>query len=98
MSSRLAYANPGAKEITKLLTVGRRLAVLGVEVNMLEGQPAPNMAWWHVVNPGSYNVPQMGSKLAIATAMCGRTVATNGYAADWKPADGSMCPACAERV
>lgn len=94
----LTAANPAAQQITKLLRVGRRLAVLGVEVNMEEGAAAPSMRHWHVVNPGSYNVPQLGTRLSIGRSMCGRRVATNGYASDHRPPDGSLCPACEERV
>jgi hypothetical protein len=88
------------KQLTNLIRVGGRLAVLGVE----EGRRA--MGWWHVVRPGSYSTPQgepgasdqEGRNLTHGKAMCGRTVVSNGYAADWRPPTGQLCPACAEQI
>ncbi len=71
-----------------------RLAVLGVEDAF-----GANRKFWHIVKPGSYTVPQVGGaeNLAHGTALCGRWVATNGYSSDFRPPDGSLCPACRER-
>jgi hypothetical protein len=88
------------QQLTNLIKVGGKLAVLGVE----DGRRA--MGWWHVVRPGSHDAPQgnswgpdqQGTNLVHGTALCGRTVVTNGYAADWRPPRGTLCPACAERI
>jgi hypothetical protein len=88
------------KQLTKLLRVGGKLAVLGVE----DGRRA--MGWWHVAQPGTWNTPQglsgesdqLGADLTYGKALCGRTIVTNGYAADWRPPDGVLCPACREQL
>jgi hypothetical protein len=82
--------------VTKLIRQGGRLAVLGC----LEPTPEhPNAyRWWHVVQPGSYTIPQVGDKVTYGTSLCGRFVVTNGYAADWRPAEGQLCPKCSERL
>lgn len=88
------------KQLTNLIRVGGKLAVLGVE----DGRRA--MGWWHVCRPGTWNAPQglsgesdqLGADLVYATAMCGRPVVSNGYAADWRPPAGTLCPACAEQL
>jgi hypothetical protein len=88
------------KQLTTLIRVGGRLAVLGVE----EGARA--FGWWHVMQPGTFVAPQgdpgasdqEGRNLSHGQAMCGRVVVTNGYAADWRPPRGQLCPACAERI
>lgn len=88
------------RQLTNLIRVGGRLAVLGVE----EGARA--MGWWHVVRPGSFDIPQgepgaadqEGRNLTHGKAMCGITVVSNGYAADWRPPKGQLCPACAEQL
>lgn len=87
------------RQITKLLRVGGKLAVLGVE----DGARA--MGWWHVARPGTYAAPQglsgtecQGADLVYGRALCGRTIVTNGYAADWRPPDGVLCPACREQL
>jgi hypothetical protein len=87
------------KRLTKLIRVGHRLAVLGVE----DGPAA--MGWWHVAVPGTWNTPQglsgtacEGDDLAYATSLCRRRIATNGYAADWRPPDGVLCPSCREQI
>ena len=90
-----------AKQLTQLIRVGGRLAVLGVE----DGRKA--MGWWHVMQPGSHGTPQVdpgapdqeGRNLVYGKSLCGKTnVVSNGYAADWRPPKGQLCPACAERV
>ena len=88
------------KQLTQLIRVGGRLAVLGVE----DGARA--MGWWHVVRPGSFGAPQGlsgqpdqdGADLTYGRALCGRTVVSNGYAADWRPPQGQLCAACSEQL
>jgi hypothetical protein len=87
------------RQLTKLLRVGGKLAVLGVE----DGRRA--MGWWHVARPGSWSPPAgsagtepEGAGLTYAKSLCGRFVVTNGQPADWCPPDGTLCPACAERL
>jgi len=83
-------------DTVKLLEVGRRLAVLGCE------EPSPDrpntLRWWHVVHPGSYSIPQVGDKLTHGKSLCGKFVVSNGYAADWRPPEGELCPKCSERL
>ena len=80
---------------TKLLREGRKLAVLGCRVD-------GSKKWWHIAKAGR-NVPQIcssadhGSNLVISTSLCNKTIYTNGYAADFRPPEGALCPACAER-
>jgi hypothetical protein len=93
-------ARAATKQLTNLIRVGGCLAVLGVE----DGRKA--MGWWHVLRPGSFDTPQglsgqpdqEGRDLTYGKALCGRTVVSNGYAADWRPALGQLCPACAEQI
>ncbi len=87
------------RQLTKLLRIGGRLAVLGVE----DGLRA--MGWWHVARPGTWSPPAgsagtepEGAGLTYAKSLCGRYVVTNGQPADWNPPDGTLCPACAERI
>lgn len=88
------------RQLTNLIRVGGKLAVLGVE----EGRRAAG--WWHVVRPGSHGAPQgnswgpdqAGANLVHGKAMCGQIVVSNGYAADWRPPQGTLCPACAEQI
>lgn len=88
------------KQLTNLIRVGGKLAVLGVE----DGRKA--MGWWHVARPGTWSMPQglsgqadqQGNDLTYAKAMCGRTIVSNGYAADWRPPDGHLCPGCREQI
>jgi hypothetical protein len=88
------------KELTNLIRVGGKLAVLGVE----EGLRAAG--WWHVCRPGTWNPPQgnswgpdqEGANLVHAKALCGRIVVSNGYQADWRPPKGVLCPACSEQI
>jgi len=85
--------------LTKLIRVGGKLAVLGVE----DGLRA--MGRWHVARPGTWSAPQglsgtpcQGDDLTYGKALCGRRIVTNGYAADWRPPDGLLCPACGEQL
>lgn len=83
---------------TKLLRVGGRLAVLGI-ANL---HNEPDLRFWHVMQPGTWNAPQIGGAhnagIVIGKTLCGRRAQTNGYAADFQPADGALCPACQERM
>jgi len=95
--SREAHAR---RQLTNLIRVGGRLAALGVE----DGRRA--MGWWHVLRPGTFSAPrgnswgpdQEGANLTYGRALCGRVVVSNGYAADWRPPAGTLCPACAEQL
>lgn len=87
------------QKLTKLLRVGGKLAVLGVEDGLR------SMGHWHVARPGTFGAPQglsgtecQGADLVYGRALCGRTIVTNGYAADWRPPDGLLCPACREQL
>jgi hypothetical protein len=88
------------RQLQQLIRVGGKLAVLGVE----DGARA--MGWWHVCRPGSWTAPQavtlhgdaQGADLTYARSLCGRRVVSNGYAADWRPPAGTLCPACAEQL
>ena len=87
------------KKLTKLLRVGGKLAVLGVE----DGPKA--MGKWHVARPGTWNQPQglsgtecEGDDLSYATALCSRRIVVNGFCADFCPPDGLLCPGCHEQL
>lgn len=86
----------GARQTTKLIRQGFKLAVLGCE------EPSPErpntLRWWHIVRPGSYNVPALGERLTYGRSLCRKTVVSNGYAADWRPPEGQLCPACNEQL
>jgi hypothetical protein len=76
----------------KLIMVGRKLAVLGVD------QENP-LRPWHIMQPGRHAIPQVGDAgKTIGTTLCGRWAITNGYAADFAPQGQELCPACSERV
>lgn len=93
--------NHARKQPANLIRVGGRLAVLGVE-----DRPGSAMGWWHVCQPGTWSAPQgnsggsdqEGADLTYAKALCGRRVVSNGYASDHRPPQGTLCPACAERL
>lgn len=87
------------RQLTNLIRVGGRLAVLGVEDNRRA------MGWWHVLRPGTFAAPQgnswapdqEGANLVYGKSLCGATnIVSNGYAADWRPPPGTLCPACQE--
>jgi hypothetical protein len=88
------------KQLTNLIKVGGKLAVLGVE----DGLKA--MGKWHICRPGSWSMPQglsgqtdqQGDDLTYARALCGRRVVSNGYAADWRPPVGQLCAGCYEQI
>lgn len=87
------------QQLTNLIRVGGKLAVLGVEGGL------KSMGWWHVCRPGTWNPPQgisgtecQGDDLVYAKALCGRIVVSNGYQADWRPPAGVLCPACSEQL
>lgn len=84
------------RRITKLIRVGGKLAVLGVDPS----SRASATGWWHVASPGTWDAPQenTGWQLTYATSLCRKTVVTNGYAADFRPADNVLCPGCKERL
>lgn len=77
---------------TKLLRTNGRIAVLGVL--------ATDARRWHICRPG-ISLPILdiggGDGLRVGRSLCGQEIMTNGYAADFKPPDGALCPACAER-
>ena len=75
----------------KLITVGNRLAILGIDNNDPTGP-------WHILKPGSFPVPLVGDSTTVGTSLCNRYVITNGYCSDFAPADGDLCPACSERL
>jgi hypothetical protein len=89
------------KQLTQLIRVGGKLAVLGVE-----DKPAAAMGYWHVARPGTWSTPQglsgqtdqQGDDLTYAKALCGLRIVSNGYAADFRPPIGQLCPACAEQL
>lgn len=88
------------KQLTQLIRVGGKLAVLGVEDDHRA------LGWWHILRPGTFGAPQgnswqpdqEGANLVYGKALCGRMVVTNGYAADWRPPVGVLCPACSEQL
>lgn len=76
----------------KLIQVGGRLAVLGVD----EANP---LGPWHIMEPGRFAVPQVGDAgKTIGTTLCRHHAITNGYAADFAPTHQELCPACRERL
>lgn len=87
------------KQLTKLIRVGGKLAVLGVALD------STAMTLWHVARPGTYGAPQglsgtecQGDDLVYGKSLCGKIIVTNSYAADFRPPDGALCPACGEQL
>ena len=89
------------KQLTNLIRVGGKLAVLGVE-----DRPGAAMGAWHVCRPGTWSAPQgnsggsdqEGRDLTYAKALCGRRIVSNGYASDQRPPGGLPSPGCAEQL
>lgn len=73
----------------KLVREGMKLAVLGC----IETDPSV----WHIMRPGRMGVIDLATKMCHGTTLCGRSAVSNGYAADWRPPEGSLCAACRER-
>lgn len=84
------------KRITKMIRYGGKLAVLGVDPT----SKAAALSWWHIARPGTWDAPQdnSGTGLTYGTSLCRRQIVTNGYAADFAPLEGSLCPACREQL
>lgn len=89
------------QQLTNLIRVGGKLAVLGVE-----DRPGAASSKWHICRPGTWSTPQgnsggsdqEGRDLTYAKALCGRRVVTNSYATDFRPPVGAMCPGCFEQL
>jgi len=103
----LRAAYPAMKPVTRLRKVGGKLAVYGYREAPTRGatrkQADAQLRRAHIVNPGSFTVPQVPnhpmageSGLAHATALCGAPVVTNGYASDFTPPELELCPVCAK--
>jgi hypothetical protein len=103
----LRPANAAMRPVTRLRKVGGRLAVYGYREAPSPGatpeQAEKQLARAHIVNPGSYAVPQVPnhplageSGLAHARSLCGIPIVTNGYAADFTPPDLELCPVCVQ--
>jgi hypothetical protein len=74
----------------RLIKVGQKLAVLGVDIVDSTGP-------WHITRPGTFNTPLLDDLgKTVGKALCGRRVLTNGYAADFVP--GDLCPGCREQL
>lgn len=84
------------RRLTKLIRVGGKLAVLGVDPT----SKAAATGWWHIASPGSWDAPQenTGHQLTYARSLCRRVIVSNGYASDFRPAGNVLCPACRERL
>lgn len=98
IGSPTEYAHPGAKPLTKLIRVGGvngRLATLGVLHGAISNA---QMKWWHIARPGTIGHPDPLTRMTFATSLCRRNIVTNGYASDFAPADGVLCPACKEQL
>ena len=99
-------ATPALQAVTQLRRVGGKLAVYGYReaptVGATRKQAERQLARAHIVNPGTYTVPQVAnhpmageSGLAHATALCGIAIVTNGFASDFTPPELELCPVCA---
>lgn len=103
----LRPANAAMRPVTRLRKVGGQLAVYGYREapspRATKEQAEKQLARAHIVNPGTYTVPQVPnhpmageSGLAHARALCGVPVVTNGYASDFTPPELELCPVCAK--
>ena len=97
-SQILRPANKAMEAVTRLRRVGGKLAVYGV----VEKGNERELAEWHIVNPGTFTVPQIAAHpgygswgLAHGRALCGKAIVTNGHAADHTPPERSLCKRCA---
>lgn len=76
----------------KLIQVGRKLAVLGVDID-------DHLGPWHIMQPGTWAVPALDDAgKTIGRTLCGRYAITNGYAADFAPSHQELCVGCNERL
>jgi hypothetical protein len=100
-------ANEAARSLLRLRRIGRKLAVYGwidsVNPKWSAARQQRELARAHIVNPGSYSVPQVpnhdlsgDSGLSYGRSLCGIRVATNGYCNDFTPPELSLCPVCAK--
>lgn len=103
----LRPANAAMRPVTRLRKVGGQLAVYGYREapspRATKEQAEKQLARAHIVNPGTYTVPQVPnhpmageSGLAHARSLCGLPIVTNGYAADFTPPELVLCPVCAK--
>lgn len=103
----LRPANAAMRPVTRLRKVGGQLAVYGYREapspRATKEQAEKQLARAHIVNPGTYTVPQVPnhpmageSGLAHARSLCGLPIVTNGYAADFTPPELELCPVCAK--
>ena len=101
--------NEAARSLLQLRKVGRKLAVYGwidqsgLRPEWSAARKSAELARAHIVNPGSYSVPQVAnhefsgqSGLSYGRSLCGIRVATNGYCNDYTPPELSLCPVCAK--
>jgi hypothetical protein len=78
--------------VGKLIQVGGKLAVLGVDMDNHLGP-------WHIMRPGGFSVPAIGDGgKSIGSTLCKRHAITNGYASDFAPSHQQLCPACHEQL
>lgn len=83
------------RRLTTLIRVGGKLATLGV----LHGAVTANQSkWWHIARPGTIGHPDPLTRMTFATSLCRRNIVTNGYASDFTPPAGVLCPGCREQV
>lgn len=103
----LRPANQGMRKVTQLRRIGGKLAVYGYREAPTPGatraQANRQLKTAHIVNPGSFTVPQIpnhpmagNSGLSHGRALCGIPVVTNGYASDFTPPEWVLCPVCAK--
>lgn len=109
VTEKKVAANEAARSLIRLRKVGGKLAVYGwidqsgLDPRWSDARKLRELARAHIVNPGSYTVPQVPSHtlsgnwgLTYARSLCGIRVATNGYCNDHTPPELSLCPVCAK--